>query len=348
MLSDGWHNKTKENPRDFAPADYPLYTCAVGNVSDEKLLKDLAKKTNGLYYKYEAIRARMSQVFNSLRGQTPTVKIVANEVFQLTAPETKVFEAPVLGNAEDAEFTVAWDDPAVEYTPGKPALGQVRINLYHPRDQERPLPDPPLAVEKGYVVFRVPRADPGQWRISLEYPGKPGKDGHVLGVCVGVFEVEFLPNALPSLDLTGLWDGRKDTALPIALRISDGGAGVPHQKVTGRLRRPTRTLEQALALFAGQLNTAGLDGGADPDGDTQAARLAALADLLPPGEPALGYVEDELSFAETEVEGEYRATVPAELTGVVGSYILQVTSSGKSPLRDADFQRSELLAFYVS
>jgi subtilisin family serine protease len=176
LLSDGYDNKgcdesnpTKPSALDAVatlPPNMPVYTCAMGPLSDQSLLEQVASITNGQYY-YMPTIDDLFEIYNYIRGQVSGDSIIANE--SATASSSSV-EAFVDAVTTEASFTVAWANSKLKFVSGEPKKSnEVSIRLRDPRGQ---LLHPNYSYLRtkeggGYVVLKLHEPRAGKWRVEI-------------------------------------------------------------------------------------------------------------------------------------------------------------------------------------
>ncbi len=139
LLSDGYDNKgcdqgnpAKPSAIDAAamlPNDLPIYSCAMGQTSDQVFLEQLAADTDGLYY-YMPTIDDLFEIYNYIRGQVSSDSIIVNDTNSASRSRVSGY---VDGCARKVTFSVAWFDPSINYVPHDPRkLNEINIRLRDP------------------------------------------------------------------------------------------------------------------------------------------------------------------------------------------------------------------------
>ena len=118
LLSDGFDNGTPD-ARTVAgglPADVAIYSCAMGPLSDQTLLEDLAASTDGQYL-YMPTIDDLFLIVNVIREQVTGDGLVVNE--QHTASASRV-GALIEADATEATFLINWADSSLAWSPRDP------------------------------------------------------------------------------------------------------------------------------------------------------------------------------------------------------------------------------------
>jgi Mg-chelatase subunit ChlD len=176
LLSDGYDNKgcneldpTRPWARDVAaglPANMPVYTCAMGPVSDQGLLADIADDSGGRYY-YMPTIDDLFEIYNYIRGQVTGDAIIVNESAMASGSSVGAF---VDALATEATFSIAWPDTRVRFVTDEPkGSHQVRIQLRDPNNHLLHANTSYLQrIEgAGYVIFKLREPMPGQWYVEV-------------------------------------------------------------------------------------------------------------------------------------------------------------------------------------
>ena len=168
LLSDGFDNGAPSaiSVATSLPANLPVYSCAMGPLSDQTLLNDIANVTDGKYYFMPTIDD-LFEIYNYIRGQVSGDSIVTNE--SAMASSSRV-ACVVEGCAKRATFTVAWADPKLKFTADRAMKSNlIAIRL---RDPKGKLLHPNAAhvrrtVGEGFVAFDIVEPLAGKWYVEV-------------------------------------------------------------------------------------------------------------------------------------------------------------------------------------
>jgi hypothetical protein len=395
FLSDGYDNKGCQpaNPaRPSAmdavatlPANMPVFTCAMGPLSDQALLEQIANATNGRYY-YMPTIDDLFEIYNYIRGQVTGDAIVANE--SALASSSRV-AALVDALATEATFTVAWantDLRFVTHDPKKP--NEVSARLRDPRGRLLHFDSSYVrrTVGVGYVVFELQEPMAGQWLVEMTTFGNT----HVRYTVGGFVRspLRLVVSLLTKVVVAGM-------PLTIATQVFDGQQLIKGFKADTRVIAPVLSISGLQAKFKTQLATIKpirtVRGDRMPQDISKLVALRnnlvkddqpdifdpittdlplksvpmgsmanyGLGHLLLPGMVPTGPGEPTPTFPGTPV-GPLPpvTTLPSTaLSGVLqgqfkntkqqGSYNMVVTASGISPVSDTRFVRKELVSVLV-
>jgi len=175
LLSDGYDNKGCNNASGRPSAmdavnalnpDIPIFSCAMGPLSDQNLLEQIGNQTNGQYYFMPTIDD-LFEIYNYINGRVSGDSIIVNE--SATASSSRV-AGFVESKASVVTFSVAWDNPNLKYTHlDKINKAQISIKLRDPRGKLLNANDSYVRriVGKGYVIFKINDPMPGQWYVEV-------------------------------------------------------------------------------------------------------------------------------------------------------------------------------------
>ncbi len=167
LLSDGYDNGSPD-ARTVAgglASDIAVHTCAMGPLSDQELLEDVATSTDGLYL-YMPTIDDLFLLLNVIREQVTGTGLVVNTAN--TASESRV-GAWVEEEADEVTFLVDFDDPKLRWTADRPGGEEVAVRLRAPNGRLLHPHEPTVRRSEGpgYVGFRVPDPPPGQWWVEV-------------------------------------------------------------------------------------------------------------------------------------------------------------------------------------
>ncbi len=244
LLSDGYDNGSPD-ARTVAgglPADVAIYSCAMGPLSDQTLLEDLADSTDGRYL-YMPTIDDLFLILNVIREQVTGDGLVVNE--QHTASSSRV-GAFIEADATEATFLVDWPLPSLAWSPREPKkASDINVRLRMPNGKLLHPFDPSVRRLEGtgYVAFRVEEPLPGQWWVEVSTV----RAAHTL-YSVGVFvrsPIRLDASISPRRPLRGspldvkvdVWDGTSRRGGPHRDGLRDG-ADVVARPVGRQLRAP--------------------------------------------------------------------------------------------------------------
>jgi len=176
LLSDGKDNKGCDlnNPgkawaKDVAaamPSNIDVYTCAMGPLSDQETLEDIADLTGGKYYYMPAIDD-LYEIYNFIRGNVTSTGVIVNTTSTASSSRTP---AIVDCGAESVVLACQWHDPNLTWTGLAPGANEIRVRLRTPSGQ---LLDPETTwvhrqEDKGHVIFSIEDPQPGRWQVEVE------------------------------------------------------------------------------------------------------------------------------------------------------------------------------------
>lgn len=340
LLSDGYNNAGPK-PLEVLPAGYPVYTCAMGQKADIKLMSEIALATGGHYYN-SPLPSTMMWIFNQIRGLQAggAVKIVMNMLWRIAKENYGLYAAPISGANTDAQFGVVWDDPALSYTTSPNPYGKplISITLVNP---DFTLSDAkPVVVGAGYVIFDVPSPRIGSWYVQV-IPGK-SKSKAVM-VTTGAFEFPANPQGAADLVVSAPKSVTAGTPLSLQAHVVENGKPIDGVTVRAEVFHPTISVAGAIAANREALQNIVLTDEDREDGaPEEQVRFAKLYAELLPSNDILGHRTSPVML--TAKEGKHTATID---TPSPGSYNVQVIATGTSPETNTLFQRSHLFTVHV-
>lgn len=215
LLSDGYDNGTPD-ARTVAgglPADVAVYSCAMGPLSDQTLLEDIAASTNGRYL-YMPTIDDLFLILNVIREQVTGDGLVVNE--RHTASASRV-GAWVESAATEATFLVNWADPELSWSVGDPKAGEINVRLRMPNGRVLHPFDPSVRRMEGpgHVAFRVEEPVAGQWWVEVTTARRTHAQYAVGGFVRSPIRIDATINPLRPLRRTPLdvrvdvWDGAR-------------------------------------------------------------------------------------------------------------------------------------------
>lgn len=177
LLSDGKDNKgcastdpSREWAADVAsslPSSMPVYSCAMGPLSDQTTLQDIAQVSGGRYYYMPSIDD-LHEIYNFIRGNVTSDGVIVNTT--ATASSSRV-AANVDCDAEQAVFACHWHADGLRWVGGAPkGESEIQVVLRTPQGE---LVSPEASwinrVEgDGYVIFTIDDPAPGRWFVEVK------------------------------------------------------------------------------------------------------------------------------------------------------------------------------------
>lgn len=168
LFSDGYDNGSPSALTAVAglPSGLPIYTCAMGPLSDQDLMEDIATTTGGRYYFMPTIDD-LFEIHNYISGSLTGDSLVAND--SAFASSSRV-EAWIDSTCRRVTFCVAWSDPTLTFRNREPrGTGDIDIRLRAPNGKlvHRNAAYVHRTVGNGYVVFRVDEPAAGRWFMEV-------------------------------------------------------------------------------------------------------------------------------------------------------------------------------------
>lgn len=251
LLSDGYDNKgfVASNPSAMdvvatLPANMPIYSCAMGPLSDQTLLEQIATVTDGRYY-YMPTIDDLFEIYNYIRGQVSGEGIIVNE--SAMASRSRV-AACVDATATQVTFTIAWAAPKLKFVAREPqGEAEISVRLRDPRGRLlHPNSSDIRRIEgDGYVVFQIQEPFPGQWHIEVETARKTHTRYTVGGFVRSPIRLDV--SLLRKQFMAGI-------PLDFSVRVFDGKELVRGIKADTRIASPIN-LADLLKQYSDQLRT---------------------------------------------------------------------------------------------
>lgn len=168
LLSDGYDNGSPDalTVAGGLASDVAVYTCAMGPLSDQELLEDIADTTDGLYL-YMPTIDDLFLLMNVIREQVTGDGLVVNE--NHVASESRV-GAFVEAEATEATFLVNWADQKLHWVDRTPKRSEeIQVALRAPNGKIVHPHEPTVHRRDGvgHVSFRVAEPLPGQWFVEV-------------------------------------------------------------------------------------------------------------------------------------------------------------------------------------
>jgi Mg-chelatase subunit ChlD len=168
LFSDGYDNGSPTALAAVAglPSGLPIYTCAMGPLSDQDLMEEIATMTGGRYYFMPTIDD-LFEIHNYISGSLTGDSLVAND--SALASSSRV-EAWIDSTCKRVTFCVAWSDPSLVFRNREPrGSGDIDIRLRAPNGKlvHRNAAYVQRTVGRGYVVFRVDEPAAGRWFMEV-------------------------------------------------------------------------------------------------------------------------------------------------------------------------------------
>jgi Mg-chelatase subunit ChlD len=168
LFSDGYDNGTPNALTAVAGLSESLtiHTCAMGPLSDQSLLEQIATTTGGRYYFMPTVD-HLFEIHNYISGFLIDDSLVVNE--SAVASSSRV-EAWIDSTCSRATFCVTWANRDFDFQAEAPStINDITVRLRAPSGK---LVHPHAAyvhrsVGPGYVVFRVDEPAVGRWYIEV-------------------------------------------------------------------------------------------------------------------------------------------------------------------------------------
>jgi len=321
--------------------NFPVYTCAMGDQADAKLLQEIAQLTKGKAY-VAPYPSTMMRIFNDIRGQLPYVYLIRNVNNFVLNQQYVLLPAIVSEGNELAQFNVVWVDTTAQWTASPdPQQNQVSVTLVRPSDGM--VLKQPAIVGKGYCIYNVPSPEAGEWQIQIIVGTMTDNNG--LYLVSGAFEMRTMPSNAIALDVSAPTSVMAGEQLTVTATATEQGEAIAGLTMTALVEQPGKTKAEILEQYAKELQALRLEDGRYPehydDDDKRIAQLRAQrlpeTDILEPKQrPAiLAANEDgthQLRYSDTLKPGWYN---------------VQINATGNSAVSGSAFQRSCIASIEV-
>ena len=245
LLSDGFDNGSPD-ARTVAgglPSDVAVYSCAMGPLSDQTLLEDIADATNG-HYLYMPTIDDLFLVLNVIREQVTGDGLVVNE--RHTASSSRV-GAWVEPSATQATFLVNLSDTSLRWISGDPKRNdEIQVRLRMPNGKLLHAHEPTVRRLEGpgYIAFRVEEPLPGQWWVEVATVRRQHTPYAVGGFVRSPVHLDV--TITPRRPL-------RNTPIEVRAEVTDGRRGVRDLVATSCLTVPTSSSSQIVTDFGRRL-----------------------------------------------------------------------------------------------
>ncbi|MEQ9667974.1 vWA domain-containing protein [Coleofasciculus sp. G2-EDA-02] len=334
LLSDGDWNQGSD-PTQNLPPDLPIHTIALGDHGQINVLQTIANKTGGTFH-LSPTPFDLAAIYHEIVNNTQVAATIANEQHQILKYRFSQSSAVFAPNASEAIFSINWHNRDIEYTPNPtPAKNQVNVTVVDPNNQRVNVPA--YRSGKGFVVFKVPNPQPGEYHSAIWYAGE-----QQLNCTMGIFD----PNLDISLDAQVLASIiQKNDDIECRVRVLDGDE--PVKNVTIRMTKESPLISQEEALSTHEERLAEIQDEVEGLAMSDSAKLMALQMQIGPQERIIPYAVQPLTF-ETSSKDSDQYSVATASTNIPGSHILYVTAEGYSEKSHRPFKLTRRLSIYSS
>jgi hypothetical protein len=327
FLSDGRHTVATPEIDDafldcIAAAGASVYTIALGPASDFAVLNNIASRTGtGSVYTVESAADlhKLHEIYYDIVGA-----IGCGFVTHLNSATVPAFgelrqAAPIDHSAREAFFAASWlrADVEIEFALESPS-GEVyrpdSVGALHYRGVN-------------HAYYRVVRPIAGVWKLVVGHKGGGG-DQPLLVTTTATADSDGTCRA--SLDAEFLYDDK----VLLRFQAHDNGRPLVKGKATATITFPTRSIDELLEQYAGELKDIPVDpdrlrGDAD---DADLVRLGVLAarmgregrDIFERDRVVIKLRDDGLEGDPKANDGIYTALFGPKAAGVAGNYQVQV------------------------
>lgn len=331
LLSDGLENVPPYAMQvvNAIPKDVPIFTVALGPASSASTLQDIANShppgTYNTVYSDEDIH-KLHEIYAAVQALAAGAMPVGLTSARVESGAATKHEVPVEPGVTEVVFTLSWDGGA-----------EMRLEVVGPDGQSYG-PSTPGAMQytsKSFQLVRVVVPQAGTWRLSVHNQGSERPILYTLSTAV---------HADLTLSAEASQVGRDRLGLIARIRCS--GKPVDDAAVIARVTLPTRSPQQLLQAYAGQLREVRLPANVNEQGLSEEQRLLTKLAVLatqfrdhPGGIFERNTLEVRL---EPQGEGTFAAEVPLSAAGNV-----TVELVGQGLIGGQPWQRTATQAIYL-
>lgn len=333
LLSDGYDNGSPTALAAAAalPAGLPVYACAMGPLSDQVLLEQIASTTNGRYYFMPTIDD-LFEIHNYISATLTGTSLVANESAQASSSHV---DAWVDASCAEVCFTVTWADPTLQFRVDEARKrGDLCVRLRLPNGKLLPANASCVqrVVGNGNVLMRVEEPAAGRWRIEVS----TARDSHTRYTAAAYVDSPlklWLRSQRAFVKLPFDWSGTAEMRL--------GKDALQDLRLSSTLRLPTVDPANVLKKFGDKVKDVASIKGTPKS----IARLRAIVEWLrKTGQPYPFTFADERLGWRPQQPGS--ASWVARARPVLpGSYNVVVLARGQLPGGGGAFVRKQLASF---
>ncbi len=177
LLSDGKDNKGCDSSNASKPwavdvaaalsSSIEVYTCAMGPLSDQSTLENIADLTGGLYY-YMPTIDDLTEIYNFIRGNVTSTGVIVNTTS--TASSSRV-AATVECGADQVMFACHWHNSNLRFVSREPRDDrEIQVTLRTPTGKTVSTTSSWLSHQEGdgYVIFTIEEPAAGRWFVEVK------------------------------------------------------------------------------------------------------------------------------------------------------------------------------------
>lgn len=327
MLSDGQFNQGGD-PLQHLPS-VPVYTIALGNDGQVQTMRDIATQTHGTFH-LAPTPFDLADIYNEIIGQTQVAAVVANQKQNVNQNNFWLLPATILGNEDEATFSVSWTDWSVKYVTGTPTGNQINVSL---RDPSGATTQPtPFATGNGFVVFKIPNPLDGTWNVAIwsSASGTLGTNGGAFDPHVNVQVRAQVPTSAT-------------IGQPVAMtaNLHDNDNIISDAVFSASLEHPTMSPQEAVAKHRNRLDALAPHKVEEEASDN--VRMLTLQAQVGPGERLLPYDNRPL-----EVKKDKQGVNHIEFTPAIkGAHIVRLEATGTNPKTGSPISRARRISVWA-
>lgn len=337
ILSDGVWN-VKPYPEDILTGEPPIYVAGLGSSLTPSRFEPLLKKNSASKYYHSPDVAGMMEMFNDIRGEASHVNVLANKNLSYSGSNYKRVPVMVSSDTGEAQFSFVWPDKRFKYTSKEPGGFNMRIYLLDPDNKK--IAAEPTIVGDGYCIYNLKNARKGQWNALVEY----SLPQSVIGT-IGSFEFD----SSVKMNIEAASFQSAGEPLDFKVDLSDNGQPIEDLKIDARILQPTISVDNALRMFEPKLmqlksTLAGLNG--PQEESNPLANLNQLRlNLIEAGQGDILALKPSIQTLSFSKDGFYKGVIRD--TKEAGSYTVEVTVSGTSPVTGTPFEIHQRRSVFV-
>jgi len=252
------------------PSNIPVHSCAMGPLSDQQLLEDLADTSGGRYYFMPTI-FDLVEIYNFIRGTITGEGLAANESTFASFGSVK---GCVESDAECATFTVGWFGSGLDYVGHDPRTrSEISVRLRAPNGKLIAADSSAVRRTVGdkHVALKVCEPAAGEWSIEVRTTRKEHTRFTAAIFVKSDLQVNLAIDAAKFL---------KGSPISFGVDVFKGAEPVTRVTTSASISRPQASTKDLLARFGNQLRQIDPDKAALADGLSQdVAKLEALPEL---------------------------------------------------------------------
>lgn len=337
ILSDGLWN-VGLNPVTVLAKEPPIYVAGLGPCLQPSYFEPLLSKNKESKYYHSPDVAGMMKMFNDIRGEVSHVNILANKNVSYSGSNYKRVPVMVSSDTGEAQFSFVWPDKRFKYTSKEPGGFNMRIYLLDPDNKK--MAGEPTIVGDGYCIYNLKNARKGQWNALVEY----SLPESVMGT-IGSFEF----NSSVKMNIEAASFQSAGEPLDFKVELSDNGQPIEDLKIDACILQPTISVDNALRMHEPKLmklmsTLEGLNGPQEEQNPLASLNQLRM-NLIEAGQGDILALKPSMQTLSFSKDGFYKGVI--QDTKEAGSYTVEVTVSGTSPVTGTPFEIHQRRSVFV-